>query len=88
MEAENIEWIFVGGIDNILLKIIDPPFLGLTIANSCEIASKSIRKTDLSSKEWVFANVDSHPSIIDPKIFQKKNNQNIPRKISWHICFR
>ena len=44
MEAENIEWIFVGGIDNILLKIIDPLFLGLTIANGCEIASKSIKK--------------------------------------------
>lgn len=44
MEAENIEWVFVGGIDNILLKIIDPLFLGLTIANDCEIASKSIRK--------------------------------------------
>lgn len=86
MEAENIEWIFVGGIDNILLKIIDPLFLGLTIANGCEIASKSIRKTDLSSKEWVFANVDSHPSIIDPKnIPEEEQSKYTQKNILAHL---
>ncbi len=63
----NIEWLFIGGIDNILLKLVDPLFLGLTIATNCEIASKSIKKIDLNSAEWVFADVDGHPSIIDPK---------------------
>ena len=86
MEAENIEWIFVGGIDNILLKIIDPLFLGLTIANDCEIASKSIRKTDLSAKEWVFANVDSHPSIIDPKnIPEEEQSKYTQKNILAHL---
>ena len=54
----NIEWLFIGGIDNILLKLVDPLFLGLTIATNCEIASKSIKKIDLNSAEWVFADVD------------------------------
>lgn len=67
LEHNNIEWIFIGGIDNILLKLVDSLFLGLTIAGNYQIASKSIRKLDLTTSDWVFANVDGHPSIIDPK---------------------
>lgn len=66
LEQNNIEWVFVGGIDNILLKLVDPLFLGLTVAGQYQVASKSIRKTDLTASDWVFANVDGHPSIIDP----------------------
>lgn len=82
LEQNNIEWVFIGGIDNILLKIIDPLFLGLTIAGSYQIASKSIRKSILSDSDWVFANVDGHPSIIDPinlkpEVFEKYSQKNI-----------
>ena len=81
LEDNNIDWIFIGGIDNILLKLVDPLFLGLTIAGNYSISSKSIRKTDLSSADWVFANVDGHPSIIDPQNIKadidKYNQKNI-----------
>ena len=81
LEDNNIEWVFIGGIDNILLKLVDPLFLGLTIAGNYSISSKSIRKTDLSSADWVFANVDGHPSIIDPQNIKadidKYNQKNI-----------
>lgn len=81
LETNNIEWIFIGGIDNILLKLIDPLFLGLTIAGNYQIASKSIRKLDLSTSDWVFANVDGRPSIIDPQNIKadidKYNQKNI-----------
>lgn len=81
LETNNIEWVFIGGIDNILLKLIDPLFLGLTIAGNYQIASKSIRKLDLSTSDWVFANVDGRPSIIDPQNIKadidKYNQKNI-----------
>lgn len=32
MKARNIKWVFICGIDNILLRVVDPLFLGLTIA--------------------------------------------------------
>lgn len=73
LERDNIEWLFIGGIDNILLKLVDPLFLGLTIAGNYQIASKSIKKLDLTSSDWVFANVDGHPSIIDPKNLNADN---------------
>ena len=63
---QNIKWIFIAGIDNIILDIIDPVFLGLTIANNSVVASKSIRKKDINADEWIFANVDNRPCIIDP----------------------
>lgn len=63
---ENIKWISVSGIDNILLEVIDPLLIGLAISQKSSIASKSVRKQDVDGKEWVFANVDNHPNIIDP----------------------
>lgn len=80
LEQNNIEWVFIGGIDNILLKLVDPLFLGLTISGHYEIASKSIRKLDLYSPDWVFANVDGHPSIIDPKNLQNNNLESYNQK--------
>lgn len=67
LEKNNILWIFVGGIDNILLKLADPLFLGLAAEGNYPIASKSIRKHNFSESDWVFANVDGHPNIIDSK---------------------
>lgn len=68
LETSNeIEWFSVSGIDNIILEIIDPIFIGLTCFNNSNVASKSINKQNLAGKEWIFANVDSRPNIIDPE---------------------
>lgn len=67
LAKNNISWIFIGGIDNILLKWVDPLFLGLASAGNYSAASKSIKKQNINDSDWVFANVDGHPSIIDPK---------------------
>lgn len=63
---DNIEWIQVTGVDNILMEIIDPVFIGLSKANNAQIASKSTRKDELKSKTWVFANLDGKADIINP----------------------
>lgn len=65
--SKNIKWIFICGIDNIILDIVDPLFIGLTIANNSDIASKSVSKLNITSDDWIFANVDNLPCIIDPK---------------------
>ena len=63
---DNVDYIVVSGIDNILLDIIDPVFIGLTCDNNLDIASKSIAKEDLDNSDWVFARVDDEPHIIKP----------------------
>lgn len=62
----NIQWISVAGIDNILLDTIDPLFIGLTAHNNSNIAAKSIAKKNLSDSEWVFAYVNNFVDIVDP----------------------
>lgn len=38
----------------------------LHLCGNYSIASKSLRKTDFSSPDWVFAKLDGHPAIVDP----------------------
>ena len=54
MEKNGVEWVFVSGVDNILANMIDPVFLGLTISQKNEIASKSTVKIDPEEKVGVF----------------------------------
>lgn len=68
----NIEWISVSGIDNIILEIVDPLLIGLTISNKSSVASKSISKKDIESKDYVFAKIDNLINIIDPNDLSKE----------------
>ena len=65
MKNKNVKWIFIGGIDNILLKIVDPLFLGLCIKNNVQIASKSLFKKNAMDKEYVFCKRNGKPSLLD-----------------------
>lgn len=64
LESQNIKWIFFGGIDNILLKNVDPFFIGLTISNNQQIASKSIFKQEPLEKTAVYCKKNNKPAIL------------------------
>ena len=64
LENQNIKWIFFGGIDNILLKNVDPFFIGLTIINNQQIASKSIFKQEPLEKTAVYCKINNKPAIL------------------------
>lgn len=64
MKKDGIEWVFVSGIDNILVKVADPIFLALTINNNTEIGAKTIFKKDPYSKDWVFCRKNSKPAML------------------------
>lgn len=79
LEENNITWLFFGGIDNVLLKNVDPLFLGLTIATNNEIASKSIFKEQPLEKTAVYCRNLGKPSIfyyedIDLETSEKKDS--------------
>ncbi len=65
MEKRGIEWIFVGGIDNVLLNIVDPTLVGLIIKENNLIASKSIVKREPKEKAGVFCKVNGKPKVIE-----------------------
>ena len=54
MKADGIEWVFVSGVDNVLVKSVDPLLLGMSIENKVLGSVKTIEKTDPKEKVGVF----------------------------------
>lgn len=65
MKANGIEWVFVGGVDNILLKIVDPILTGLTISEKNLISSKSVVKKNAKERVGVFCKLNGVPKVIE-----------------------
>ena len=72
MKSNKIEWLFVGGVDNVLLNPLDPSFIGYTIDSKCEVGSKTLFKESPSNKSWVFAKKDGKPAIVDCENFTEE----------------
>lgn len=80
MKDDGIKWVFVSGIDNILVKIADPIFLALTYNNS-QVGAKTIFKKDPYSKDWVFCKKNGKPSMLGyERITEEITNANIDGK--------
>ena len=65
MKEKGIKWVFIGSVDNALLKMVDPILLGLTIKNGAEIASKSVVKANPHERVGVFCKMNGHPKVIE-----------------------
>jgi len=69
MYNKGIEWLFIGGVDNVLLNPLDPLFIGCSIDSKKEIASKTLFKDDPSNIAWIFARKNGKPAIVDCENF-------------------
>ena len=80
MKNDGIEWIFVGGVDNILLRIVDPAMVGLTIKEKNMIASKTVAKRNPEEKAGVFCKLNGGPKVIEytelPKTMAEQVDEN------------
>ena len=65
MKERGIKWIFIGGVDNVLLKMADTMLLGLAIDKNVQIASKSVVKANPHEKVGVFCKMNGHPKVIE-----------------------
>lgn len=65
MKNNGIEWIFAGGVDNILLRVVDPMLTGITIAENNLISSKSVVKKNAKEKVGVFCKLNGVPKVIE-----------------------
>ena len=65
MKQKQVEWILITGIDNILVKIIDPLLIGATISQNNLIASKAVIKKTPKESGGVFAKADGKPGIFE-----------------------
>ena len=65
MQSRGIEWVFIGGVDNVLVKSVDPVLIGISIKNGVEAAGKSIIKANPHEKVGIFCKKDGRPSVIE-----------------------
>ncbi len=65
MKARGIEWVFIGGVDNVLVKPVDPILIGLSEDKKVLAAGKSIVKANPHEKVGVFCKRNGKPSVIE-----------------------
>ena len=65
MKARHIEWVFIGGVDNVLVKPVDPVLIGLSIKKNVKAAGKSIVKANPHEKVGVFCKRNGRPSVVE-----------------------
>ena len=65
MKENNIEWIFIGGVDNVLVKMVDPVLIGLAKEKHVLAAGKSLVKAGPKEKVGVFCKKNGRPSVVE-----------------------
>ncbi len=65
MKQNGIEWVFVGGVDNVLVKMVDSILIGLAESKHCLAAGKSVIKANAKEKVGVFCKRNGKPSVIE-----------------------
>lgn len=65
MKERGIKWVFIGSVDNALLKMADVTLLGMAIKKNVQIASKSVVKANPHERVGVFCKMNGHPKVIE-----------------------
>ena len=65
MRELGVEWVFIGGVDNCLVKMVDPVLMGIAIDKNVTAAGKSVVKANPKEKVGVFCKKNGRPSVIE-----------------------
>lgn len=65
MTKNNIEWVFIGGIDNVLVKMVDETIMGIAEENHCLAVGKSVVKANPQERVGVFCTRNGKPSVVE-----------------------
>ncbi len=65
MKELGIEWVFIGGVDNCLVKMVDPVLMGIAIDKGVTVACKSVVKVNPQEKVGVFCKRNGKPNVIE-----------------------
>lgn len=77
MKERGIKWIFIGGVDNAILKMADTTLLGMAINEGVQIASKSVVKANPHERVGVFCKMNGHPKVIEYSELPEKMAEEI-----------
>ena len=65
MKELGVEWVFIGGVDNCLVRMVDPVLMGLAIYREVAAAGKSVVKANPHEKVGVFCKKNGRPNVIE-----------------------
>jgi len=65
MRELGVEWLFIGGVDNCLVKMVDPILMGIAIEKQVTAAGKSVVKANPQEKVGVFCKKNGRPSVVE-----------------------
>ena len=65
MRELGVEWLFIGGVDNCLVKMVDPILMGIAIQKHVTAAGKSVVKANPQEKVGVFCKRNGRPSVVE-----------------------
>jgi len=65
MQKRDIKWVYIGGVDNVLAKMVDPIFIGLAKDGGYFAAGKSLVKACPEEKVGVFCKKNGKPSVVE-----------------------
>lgn len=72
LKKNKIKWLFVGSVDNILLKLVDTMLLGVAIKNNEEIATRTVLKRSPDENVGVFCKQNGKVKVIEYTEMPKK----------------
>lgn len=65
MRELGVKWVFVGGVDNCLAKMVDPVLMGIAVDKNVTVACKSVVKANPQEKVGVFCKRNGKPGIVE-----------------------
>lgn len=80
MKSKNIKWVFIGSVDNLLVKYVDTLLLGVAKKNDVKIATRTIIKNSPYEKVGVLCKKNGRVKVIEyteiPKKMRFAKNEN------------
>lgn len=65
MRRRGVEWIFYYNVDNALIRIADPAFVGMAVSGRYPIATKVIEKTNAEEKIGIVCQRNGRPAVVE-----------------------
>ena len=65
MQENNIDYLGIGNVDNILLNLLDPIFIGLMVKDDYELATKTTTKVSPEEKVGVVCTMNGKPGVVE-----------------------
>lgn len=79
MEQKGIEWAFIGPVDNVLVKMVDPILLGIMIDKKVQAGGKSVVKANPSEKVGVFCKRNGKPGVVEYTEISKEMAEKVDK---------